>query len=781
MIQAASITKKEIDSQINKTLVAKVAIELPYFLNADNEGCFYYLIPDEIKEEIKAGSIVRIPFGRQELTGYVLGITNKENIHNDYNLKEIYSIIYNKVNFDNSFLKFIQWVSSYYLTNIGNVLAASVTSDLFDTQTEVIELNDEAPLKNNTKEQIHILEKLLKSKEHELSYRYLLQKSRLNKKRFHQILNQLKKKGMVKTEFKNPARVREISKQEYTDKISHFFPCSEENKKKAVLNNDQQKAYNVILKSIEKKEPSCYLLYGVTGSGKTEVYLNLIEEVIKQNRNVIYLVPEIYLTGQIFQRLINRFNKENIIIWHSSLTKSERLLNVEKLTSGKVKIVLGARSAILAPVQNTGLIIVDEAHDAAYKQASQVPRYNAINLAEKKAQIENCVVVLGTATPNISDYYTCSQNKTILELPNRIENYPMPDVHIVDMSSDENKTTKKIIPNILSSQIKEALNKNEQVILLLNRRGYSSHVFCRSCSYIQFCRNCSVPLVFHKNTGLIVCHHCGYKTSYINNCPSCNSPHFSYWGIGTQRLEEEIKINFPGIKVIRVDKDQLRKKNEYLRLWSEFANGNANILIGTQLVAKGLDLPNVTVVGVIHVDAMLNFPDYVSYERAYQLLTQVTGRAGRGIKPGKVFIQTYQSKNHIFELIKNHDYKSFYKTEIENRKNHLYPPFTNLTRIIFQSEDEKECISHANYVLKILQETKDQIPSSQLAARSSNVSFLGPAPCFFTKLHNKHRYHILCKFPDEETTNHFFHSLFKIANKNAKVETIIDVDSINLL
>ena len=552
---------------------------------------------------------------------------------------------------------------------------------------------------------------------------------------------------------------------------------------KLILNKEQEHAYNTILGSLQKNNQSnlfskTFLIHGVTGSGKTEIYLNLIEEVLKANKSAIYLVPEIYLVPQILQRLTNRFGSSKIIIWHSSLTKSEKTDNWKKILNNSTssKIILGARSAILAPIKDIGLIVIDEAHDAAYKQASPAPRYDAVKIASKRSGIENCPVILGTATPNISDYFKCLQNHTILKLTKRIKDFPMPKVHLVDLKNEFPITNKNIISNVLKSSINEALSKKEQIILLLNRRGYSSHIFCRVCGFIQKCKNFSVPLVYHKNLDSMLCHHCGYELRTSEICPECKSPHFKYFGLGTQQLEEEVKKIFPQAKTIRVDKDQLKKKDQYLNLWQEFSSGQADILIGTQLVAKGLDLPNVTVVGVIIADTMLNFPDYVSYERAFQLLTQVTGRTGRGNKPGRVFIQTYQIENPIFKYIENHDFESFYNTEIEERKIFEYPPFTNLSRIIFQSNDEKLCLEHAE---KTLNELTANFPQSSILNPQS--SFLGPAPCFFSKLHGKYRYHILCKTNDLELRNQLFNKQFNLLNKNAKVDVIVDVDSINLL
>ena len=759
---------------IEEKKYAKVAVNLPFSLN--NDDCFYYLIPEEIKEEIKAGTIVHIPFGKQELKGFVLDTSLKE-IKSKFQIKPIYEVLHKKPIWNEKFIELAQWISKHYLTNIGTVLAASISTGIIDdyiNEVELIKEINELPSLNN--EEHFIINKLAKSKSKSLSYRFLMQKSKFNKQRFYQLINQLKNKEIIRSKIKY---IESKKRKSERGMQWHISTSNIKSLKHLVLNKEQENAYTIILNSIKTNNPTTFLLHGVTGSGKTEVYLKLIEEVLKNNKTIIYLVPEIYLISQIYERLINRFDPSLIILWHSSLSKNERISYWEKIQNdNKPKIILGARSAILSPIANIGLIVIDEAHDASYKQASPTPRYDAIKTAIKRGEIERCPVILGTATPNITDYYFCKEKNTILELPNRIENVPMPKVNLINLSNEFLTNSKNIISTTLKNNITEALNKNEQTILLLNRRGYSSHVFCRVCGYIKYCKNCSVPLVFHKNLALMICHHCGFQEGSGSSlqCPECKSPHFKYFGLGTQQLEEEVKTIFQGARILRVDSDQLKRKDQYINLWREFAEHKADILIGTQVVAKGLDLPNVTVVGVILADTMFNFPDYISHERAFQLLTQVTGRAGRGQKPGKVFIQTYQIENPLFKFILEHDFKSFYDKEIKQREEFSYPPYTILTRLIFQAHNEKDCIDFTNEMLKELSAINTEQPTA-----ITKACFLGPAPCFFTKLHGKYRYHILCKIKDEETKIHLFNELFQRTNKNAKVDLIVDVDSVNLL
>lgn len=759
-----------------KTLFAKVAVDLP--LSLKNDDYFYYSIPEELKEELKEGMVVKIPFGRQELNGYIIEIKN-EIPEMSFSIKELFEISYKKQIWDKKYLQLADWISKYYLTNIGTVLSASIISGVLDESKSEVEINpDFNDLNSLSKEELFIVNKLLKSKNKTLSYKFLQQKLNFSKHNFYKAINNLKIKNIIeqKEEHKPKKRKKKIITREVPIEKS-------EDQKELVLNADQQNAFDKVLESTKTKDSNkLFLLHGVTGSGKTEVYLRLIEQIIKQNKNVIYLVPEIYLVPQVYQRLLAKFDPKSIIVWHSSITQQDRLSNFERLLNNEIRIILGARSACLAPIKDLGLIIIDEAHDSSYKQSSPAPRYDTIQTSIKRAEIEDCPIVLGTATPNIIDYYKCNKNETILELPSRIENIPMPKVHLIDLRTDHSKSHRNIISTLLRTSINEVISKKEQVILLLNRRGYSSHIFCMACGYVQECKNCSVPMVFHKNIQSIVCHHCGFSKSVdiklSKNCPECKSEHFRYSGIGTEQLEEEVKRTFPNAKTLRVDSDKLKGKDQYIDIWKQFSSGDTDILIGTQIVAKGLDLPNVTLVGVVLADSMFNFPDYVSHEKAFQLLTQVTGRAGRGQKPGRVFIQTYQAENPIFKYIQEHDYKGFYNSEIKDREEFNYPPFTKISRIIFQSLDEKECLNYAN---EVLEDLNSFFPIPQSPNPTFSGSFLGPAPCFFSRIQNKYRYHILCKIKDNESKNSLFNDLFQKIKKNAKVEIIVDVDSVNLL
>ena len=769
-----------LDSQIadySTGLYAKVALDIPI-----GNGCFYYLIPDDLINIVSVGKFVYVPFGHQELIGIVTKLSSKEEFVNDVQsaetikIRPVYYVLNNISPFSNNFLNLAEWISNYYKANIGTVLFASVASELLEPSNHRLRLT----IKLEQKEEVVspeniILQKLKQAKNKTASLKALISRTKLKKEIFYTMVNKLIYSQLIEVE---PIGIKE--KLNKINKSDSGLPRD----KQITLNKHQQSAFNNILDSIKSQKYQTYLLHGVTGSGKTEVYLRLIEETLKKNKSIIYLVPEIYLIHQTKERLFNRFGSDNILLWHSSLNKKEKLENCQSLFQNnssifKPKIILGARSAVLTALSNIGLIVIDEAHDSSYKQASPAPRYDAIKTAMKRGELENCPVVLGTATPNITDYYNSLKNNSVLELPERIDNLPMPEVNIIDLKNETLLGRKNIISKTLYHKIKTCLENKEQIILLLNRRGYSSHIFCRACGKAQHCSNCSVPVVFHKESNLLVCHHCGLAEAYEDEgsnvpavCVHCKSQHFRHFGFGTQQLEEELKSMFPVAKILRVDRDQLQKKDNYISTWEDFAQGKSDILLGTQLVAKGLDLPNVTLVGVIMADTVFNFPDYIAHERAFQLLTQVSGRTGRGSKPGEVFIQTYDPENQIFAFVKGHNHKSFYNYEIEQRKIFLYPPFTSITRLIVQHEDEQICKDYVEQVQKEF---------SIANSRQPTATILGPSPCFFTKLHGKFRYHILCKTENNETFTLLFHSLLHSKLKNVKVDVIVDVDSVNLL
>lgn len=555
-----------------------------------------------------------------------------------------------------------------------------------------------------------------------------------------------------------------------------------------------------------------WLLFGVTGSGKTEVYLRLIEETLNQNRTALLLVPEISLTPQLASRLKDRFG-DSVSIWHSAISPGERYDTWRRLRSGDVKVLLGARSAILANVPDLGLIILDEEHDGSYKQSTPSPRYNAKEVALEKARRHGALVVLGSATPDIGSYHNAQQNGTMLQLPNRVHSQAMPDVKVVDMRQELSLGNRSILSGALMHAIEKRLDQGEQVILLMNRRGYASHVFCRACGYVAMCKNCSVSLVYHKTRitpppaaaakvgselsadspyskyaqplktnappkqpdGYLACHHCGYERHNLLSCPSCKSPFIKEYGLGTQQVEETIRSKFPEARTLRLDSDVTRKKGAYREIFEDFANGEADVLIGTQMVAKGLDIANVTLVGVLVADAALNMPDYRSTERGFQLLSQVSGRAGRGLKPGQVILQTYNPDLQVIAWAKRHDYVNFFESELAAREAFDYPPYSRIIRLVLQGPDPRE----VEVCLESLAEEMSMLLEDKLSEQSMKI--LGPAPCIIERVKNRFRYHLLLKVKGDHTVMDPILQFLRNKKVPKQLSLAVDVDALDLL
>ena len=552
-----------------------------------------------------------------------------------------------------------------------------------------------------------------------------------------------------------------------------------------VLERELAKTFDDSLENVDEVKP--WLLHGVTGSGKTEVYLRLIEKALSFKRSALLLVPEISLTPQLASLLVDRF-EDKVAVWHSAISPGERLDTWKRLKAGSIKVLLGARSAVLANINDLGLIILDEEHDASYKQTSPAPRYNARDVALERAKRLGALIVLGSATPDLVTYHQAKLNNRILSLPQRVHKQELPKVEIVDMRAELTAGNRSLFSKALADQIGERLEKKEQIILLMNRRGYANHVFCRACGYVAKCKNCSVSLTFHRFNqqnaprdikkdisarGYLSCHHCGINKSLTANCTECQSPFLKEYGLGTQKVEESIEKFFPSARVVRLDSDVTAKKGEFKRVLDAFNKGDADILIGTQMVAKGLDVPNVTLVGVLAADASLNMPDYRSSERGFQLLAQVAGRAGRGHSPGNVIFQTYNPELELFTWARSHDYESFSRQEITNRKEFQYPPFSRLLRVIVSATEpelvEEEC-----------RDLTEEIGQFQRES-SENIQILGPAPCIIERLRGAYRYHILIKLTGEDDLMVDLLGFFRLRKNKNNVRVVVDVDALDLL
>ncbi|CAN5131458.1 primosomal protein N' [soil metagenome] len=527
-----------------------------------------------------------------------------------------------------------------------------------------------------------------------------------------------------------------------------------------------------------------WLLHGVTGSGKTEVYLRLIEQTLAAGRAALMLVPEISLTPQLARRLKGRFG-DQVSIWHSGITPGEKYDTWRRLRSGEGRVLLGARSAILANLPQVGLIILDEEHDGSYKQTSPSPRYNAKDVAIEKGRRTGAMVVLGSATPDVAVYFRARESNKILELPERVFKQAMPAVRIADMRKEFANGNKSIFSLSLSNELTACLERKEQAILLINRRGYASHVFCRACGHVVKCRNCSVALVFHQQTGanrntsylagFLACHHCGFRCSAMEECPSCKSPFIKQYGLGTQRVEEEVQERYPNARILRLDSDVTTRKGAHDEILQSFAQGAADVLIGTQMVSKGLDIANVTLVGVMTADAAFNLPDYRSTERGFQLLTQVSGRAGRGERPGVVILQTYDCEMPALEWSKNHDYAHFLEEELEARQAFGYPPYSQVIRVVVAGDEpgtvETACKQLAEEISLFIEET---LPPD-------SVQVLGPAACLIERLRGKFRYHLLLKNWAGEEGRQMLTAFLRNKYLAQGLNMAVDVDALDLV
>lgn len=521
-----------------------------------------------------------------------------------------------------------------------------------------------------------------------------------------------------------------------------------------------------------------WLLHGVTGSGKTEIYIRLMEECIERGRTALLLVPEISLTPQLSRLLKTRFGS-NVAVWHSALSLGERYDTWRRIKSGDVKVLLGARSAILVHMPNLGLIILDEEHDGSYKQSSPAPRYHAREIAEERAEREGALLLLGSATPDVGTYKRAIEERRILELPERVFKQALPAVNIVDMRQEFSDGNRSIFSNVLAGAVQERLNAKEQVILLINRRGYASHVFCRACGFVVRCKNCSVAMVYHQklgqSEGYLSCHHCAYTIPTLKICPECKGPFIKQYGLGTQRVEEEVLERFPEAKVIRLDSDVAQTKGAHERLLSKFASGEADILIGTQMVAKGLDIERVTLVGVLAADAAFNMPDYRSMERGFQLLTQVSGRAGRGKHPGSVIFQSYNCDMPAIAWAKTHNYKMFAGSELESRELFQYPPFSQIIRVVIAGVDPVAAESACE---RLAEEIGHQLEES---IGLNDVLILGPAPCIIERLRNKFRFHLIIKNLAGEEGRKLIGNFLRTKRMPNDLQMAVDVGALDLL
>lgn len=708
---------------------------------------FTYKINKEQLPLLKVGMRVVVPFGKQTLEGFVLKIYENKDVSLENKLKEIISIVDTYPILNEELLTLGKYISKTTLCSLMTSYQAMLPKALkakkkvnmtpkYDTYICINYGMYNNDIKFNASQE-KILELLKENKK--------VKKEVLNKISVSSVNTLLKKNILLEEKEEN-----------------YRYNLINEEKIKFNLNEEQQKVYKEIFNFINTNET--FLLYGVTGSGKTNVYMKVIEDVIKNNKTAILLVPEISLTPQIIKRFTSYFS--NIAVLHSGLSDGEKYDEWRKINEGKVNIVIGARSAIFAPLKNIGVIIIDEEHSQTYKQENN-PRYNAIDIAKERCKYHNCPLILGSATPSLESFARAKKGVyKLLELKNRYNNNSLPKVEIIDMNKEFKKAS-GYFSNTLIDQIKETLERNEQVILFLNRRGYSSFLTCSSCGYVEKCPNCDISLTYHKSSNMLRCHYCGYATKRKKLCPKCQEE-FKDYGIGTEKVEEELKSLIKDAKIIRMDVDTTTTKNAHGKIINSFLEEKYNILVGTQMIAKGLDFPNVTLVGVLNADIGLNFPDFRSSETTFSLLNQVLGRSGRGNKEGKVLIQTFNLEHYAIAYTKNHDYLGFYNEEMKIRKILKYPPYYYICLIKIISKDYNLASKSSYDVVNYLKQN------------IKNEIILGPSVCNVFKLNNNYRFQIIIKYKDvnnilEYLTNIEHHYFNK---KDIKVE--IDFNPLKL-
>ena len=720
-------------------MIAKVLVEIN---NINVDKTFDYIVPFEYIEKIKIGMRVKVPFASRELEGFVLDLVNS--VDDNYELKEIISIVDEEPILNNELLhlgkfmskKYFSTLISCYQTMLPKALKAQNRTNINKKMIKYVELcsNSFPKLKPNQ-------EKIVE---------YLRVNGKVKKEEVNKIsvsgVNTLIKNGIIIESLIEEYRLvtKDINKEKETFKLTV----------------EQQEAKNKIL---SQTQSSVFLLHGVTGSGKTVVYMEIVEEMLNRGKDSIFLVPEISLTPQMVYHFKSRFGDE-VAVLHSRLSEGEKYDEYRKIVEGKVHIVVGARSAVFAPFKNLGAIIIDEEHTTSYKQDNN-PKYSAIEIAIERAKNNNAIVILGSATPSLETYARSIKGLyTLVELKHRVNTNNLPLVEIVDMSKEKHRGS--IFSSRLITEVNKRLEKHEQIILLLNRRGYSSFITCSNCGYTAKCPHCDITLTYHKTSNTLRCHYCGYADKMNDICPSCGERAIKTLGTGTEKVEEEIKKVF-NARVVRMDLDTTSRKGSHEKIITAFKNHEYDILLGTQMIAKGLDFSNVTLVGVINADTSLMIPNYRSNEYTFQLLMQTAGRSGRGEKKGSVIIQTFNPEHYAITLASKHDYIDFFKQEMEVRRKLSYPPYYYLIYIKVIGKDYNKISVESNKIASIL------------TRELKNSKILGPTTCSVFKLNGLFRFGIIIKYKKEEKMEEVLQSLVNHYKGNQTVKVDIDVNPNN--
>lgn len=728
-------------------------------------GPYDYRVPETLKGTLRAGQRVQVPLGKGDrlVVGYCTAVATKP--VGSRPLKELRSIVDAEPLLSPPMLRLTEWMADYYLCPLGQVLQAVVPAGVrgqagtremtfLSVPQDVARQLAAGTLKLGLKQADAL--RILAASPRPLTPPELAQAARCTLGP----ISELRKKKLV------VAEVRRISQMELDE-----VPAARE--EHLQLNDDQQVALERIVAALTAPRHETILMHGVTGSGKTEVYIRAIDQVIGFGRQAIVLVPEISLTPQTRSRFRSRFSQ--VAVLHSHLSDAERHWHWQRIAAGEVQVIVGARSAVFAPVRNLGLIVIDEEHDHSFKQG-EAPRYHARDVALKRAQLENIPLVLGSATPSLESWYEAKQGRfTLVELPKRVSDRPLPQVGTIDLRDEfRNRTSRGAVSRQLHQAIDQAIKDDGQVILLLNRRGYSTHIQCPACGYVAKCPDCDLPLTHHKEGDKVICHYCDFEQLAPAVCPDCRFDGIRYSGLGTQRLEAEIASRFPGVPVLRMDSDTMQKHGSHEEALDKFRAGEVRILVGTQMIAKGLDFPNVTLVGVVNADTALHFPDFRAAERTFQLVTQVAGRTGRGDKGGRVLVQTFSPEHFAIAAAVRHDYHAFAAAELPIRGEHGYPPYAGMIRLIVRGEQEKLTEQFAGQAVEMLRAAVE-------AAAPLECRLLGPAPCPIAKLRGKYRFHALLSSPAQEELRVAVRGTIPKLEPPEEVQWVIDVDPVDLL
>ncbi|HEY8506546.1 MAG TPA: primosomal protein N', partial [Gemmataceae bacterium] len=682
-------------------------------------------------------------------------------------LKAIRRVLDAEVLLDDDLLRLTRWMADYYLCGWGQVLHAVVPAGVRDRagirETTLIEpvepdrLPD--PLPGLTPKQAAVWD-VLRRQGRPVEQRQLMRLARCGTGP----VGALVAKGLARRS------VRQTDRFGPEEDAAPLPPAIE-------LNADQQRVWGPIREAVRAGGFRAFLLHGVTGSGKTEIYLRAIEEVVRQGREVIVLVPEISLTPQTIERFRGRCG--SVAVLHSHLTDSERGGHWRRVASGMVQVVVGARSAVFAPTRKLGLIVIDEEHEGSFKQES-TPRYHARDVAVMRARLENIPVLMGSATPSLESWHNVERGHyTLLSLPNRVEARPLPEVVLVDLRHEPRSGGGSAISPTLERGMRDALKAGGQVMLLLNRRGFSTHVHCPACGAVATCANCDLALTFHRQRGSLVCHHCAYEQPPVQKCPACGQSTIKYQGLGTEKLQAEVEAKFPEFVVQRMDSDTMARPGSHARVLDAFRNGLIHILLGTQMIAKGLDFPNVTLVGVINADVGLHLPDFRSAERTFQLLAQVAGRTGRGPKGGRVYVQTYTPEHPCIALAARHDYPAFAAFELAHRAKHSYPPYQRLARLIVRSERQEAAEAFANQLAGGFREALRGLARREPG--KPEVRLLGPAEAPVFRLNGYFRYHFQLQSESPGALHKVLREVLAASRPPSGVEYQLDIDPYQML